>query len=1379
MKRYWKRLLILTCAPVLVWLAVHAQSGSGSAPFTFTPFIRAVDFLNVIPNVTLLARKSDNSYVQIGYRSDSPFSLFSAMDALDDLLSGGFDAFINSPAGPSNVGRASQPVAGGKFSASGFPGVALVGASGVKVYLGSSSLLFTGSTDYALGGRGLQVVSADFNGDSAPDLALIYAPGDSRRIAVLINQGGGTFNPPVDYVVGTNPAGLATLDLNHDGRNDLVVVGDSSIYVMFGNANGTFQNPVTYAAGVGALSVTLADVNGDRFPDIAATAADSSVTILLNNGNGTFRSGSTFQTGGSPTYIAAGDFNNDGRMDLATANQADGTVSVFLGLGDGSFLFSANYYATVKLGALIVTDYDRDGNLDIINGYGDARMIGAGDDTVNIDIMQGNGDGSFRALFGVPAATASAGTALTIGDFNGDGIPDSIIGDFFGSGGQNLYYFAGRANGVFQMPTTISLGTGQVQVRNATAGDFNGDGRLDLAVTEGAVAILLNNGQGFGPPTTFSSGGSGADGIVAADLNGDGKLDLAIANAGSGNTAVFFGGGNGAFQLQQTYTTPANSSKIIAVDVNGDLKLDLIVTATGSTLTTTPGAVYVLLNNGNGTFQAPINFNAGTYPTQTAAGDVNGDGKMDLIVGALDASNNGQINVLLGAGNGGFQAPTVLATDATPVSVGVGDFDADGKLDIIAAQCCGTPNLLFFGGKGDGTFAPAVRFNGGQAQVQVQVADLNRDGRPDVVIAANPAIIRTMMNTSPPAAAACGYILSTPVATAAATGSSLQVTVQTSGSCPWAISGLPSWITVTGAPSGVGSTTVTFAIAANLGVARTGTVLIAGLPYTVTQPALSDCVYTLSPGGEGFPAAGGTQTINIATLPSCSWSVVGAPNWISFPSPPNGTGSGTLVYKAAGNTGVARTDGMLIGGSVFNLEQASASNAGISNQGSLTHLASAGTWKMTMNYINTNTIAAKARFSFFDDNGNPLPLPLTFPQVPSTALPLLATVLERNIDPGAQLIVESTGPDSLPTAVGSVQLLGNTGVTGFGIFSDPALKWEALVPLETRSSASYLLAFDNTAPVATGVALANQTGLPVDITALIRDDAGNQVEAQTIPLPAHGHASFLLNQRFVSSAGKRGTAEFDTPTAGQISVLGLRANGSALTTLPVIANVGLTGGTITQSTFNGGFATTFTLVNTGDVPAPTALNFFDDNGSTLGVPVFFPQTGTSTTASSISRTLAPHSMLIVETRGSDALPAVSGAATVTTNYAVSGFAIFRWIPFGQEASVPLETRSATRYLLPFDNTAGLVTGVAVANGGGSPATMTISIRNEGGALLETSSIDLATQGHRSFLLTDLFQVTKNRRGTVEFGVPAGRGLSVVGLRAKSDGTLTTVPVLAP
>ncbi|MEQ1884250.1 MAG: FG-GAP-like repeat-containing protein [Bryobacteraceae bacterium] len=1378
MKRYWKRLLLLTCAPVLLWLVVHAQSSPGSAPFTFTPYIRGIDPLNVIPNVVLLARKGDNSYMQIGYRSDAPFALFSSVGTLNELLSGGFEPFINGPAGPASVGRASQPVSGGKFTASGTPGVALVGNGGVTVYMGSSNLLFTESTNYSVGDRGIQVLSSDFTGDNAADLAMIYQQGASRRVAVLTNQGGGTFNPPVNYIVGTNPAGLATYDLNGDSRGDLIVAGDDSISVLFGNGNGTFQNPVTYAGGAGGRSVTAADVNGDGFPDLAEVSNDQSVTILLNNGNGVFRPGSSFQTGAGPVYIAAGDFNNDTRMDLATANQSDGTISVFLGLGNGTFLLATNYNVSIKAASLVLTDYDRDGNLDILNGYGDARMIGAGDDNVNIDILSGNGDGSFRGLFSASATTGTAGTFSTIADFNGDGIPDSVLGDFFGTGGKNLYYFAGRANGVFSAPTPISMGAGQIQVKAGTSGDFDGDGRPDLAVTTGVVNILINNGSGFNAPATFSSGGVGANAIASADLNGDGALDLAVVNTGSGNTAIFLGGGNGTFQLQQTYNTGANPSRIATADVNGDQRPDLLVTVPGNNQTFVPGSVYVLVNSGNGTFQTPTSFLAGVYPVQTAAGDVTGDGRTDLIVTTLDGSFKGRVAVLRGNGNGTFQTASLFDTPSTPVGVAVSDFNADGRTDIVVPQCCDTNNLAFFAGNGDGTFASAVDVIGGQAQVQLQTADLNRDGRQDLVILANPAILRTMLNTSPAVVTTCSYQVNPPVAIAPAAGGTLTVSVQTTGSCPWATTGLPSWVTISGSGAANGSGTVTLVVARNTSAARSATMLIAGTAYTITQYAPNDCVYEITPGAQAFPPAGGTQTITILTSPTCSWSVLGAPPWISFPDVTAGIGSGVITYKAGVNTGAARTAGMFLAGNVFTLEQAAGNTVGMSNQGSLTHLTSAGTWKMTMNYVNTSTAAAKARFSFYDDNGEPLSIPLNFPQLTVTAPAIHATMLDRTIDPGAQLILESTGPDSQPTAIGSAQLLGTPGVAGFGIFSNPALKWEALVPLETRSTSSYLLAFDNTSNLATGLAVANQTASPVTVTVLIRDDAGNSIDVQQILLPARGHSSFMLNQRYASTAGRRGTVQFDTAASGAISVLGLRANGPALTTLPVLANVSSGGGTIAHSTFNGGFATTFTLVNTSDVAAPTGLNFFDDNGNALGVPVFFPQTGTSTTASTISRTLAPHSMLVVETRGSDALPAVAGGATVSTTGAVSGFAIFRWTTFGQEASVPMETRIGPSFLLPFDNTGALVTGVGITDGGGAPATVSITIRSDTGSLIQTGSIDLPAQGHRSFLLADVFPGTKSRRGTVEFGVPLGRGVGIIGLRAKSDGTLTTVPVLA-
>ena len=138
---------------------------------------------------------------------------------------------------------------------------------------------------------------------------------------------------------------------------------------------------------------------------------------------------------------------------------------------------------------------------------------------------------------------------------------------------------------------------------------------------------------------------------------------------------------------------------------------------------------------------------------------------------------------------------------------------------------------------------------------------------------------------------------------------------------------------------------------------------------------------------------------------------------------------------------------------------------------------------------------------------------------------------------------------------------------------------------------------------------------------------------------------------------------------------------------------------------------------------------------------------------------------------------IAGSATLTSKGNISGFEIFRWTTFGQEASVPLETRSPGSYVLVFDDTNATTTGVAIANGAAAPVNVTVNIRSDAGALLKTLQVALPAQGHKSFLLPDLDATTNGVRGSAEFVVPLGGKISVIGLRARADGTLTTIPLL--
>jgi hypothetical protein len=260
-------------------------------------------------------------------------------------------------------------------------------------------------------------------------------------------------------------------------------------------------------------------------------------------------------------------------------------------------------------------------------------------------------------------------------------------------------------------------------------GDFNGDGILDLVTSnaDSTVSVLLGNGDGtLQPPINTVIGAYGS--LVVGDFNGDRHLDIALVGYDSGMVTVLLGNGDGTFQVGQSYSVGMYPHSAVARDFNGDGIPDLVV-PNDADLQGLGGGVNIMLGNGDGTFQAPQKFVNYSSPGSVAVGDFNGDGLSDLAV------IYGGVDIFLGNGDGTFQLPTSYAAGTQPEFVAVADFNGDGIPDLAVADIFFQENAVrILLGKGDGTFQAAQAFAAGASPSSLAVGDFNGDKLPDLAV---------------------------------------------------------------------------------------------------------------------------------------------------------------------------------------------------------------------------------------------------------------------------------------------------------------------------------------------------------------------------------------------------------------------------------------------------------------------------------------------------------------------------------------------------------------------------------------------------------------------------------------------------------------------
>ncbi len=618
----------------------------------------------------------------------------------------------------------------------------------------------------------------DINRDGRLDVA-------SSGAGLLFGNGDGTFSAGAEPVAGSTREESLT-DLDRDGRLDLILLGTSTLDVQLGNGVGGFGTAVSYALPTPGRDFHVDDWNRDGKPDVAV-ATQAGIVLFTGSASGTLTQAATIEPSRAFADVTSGDFNRDGWPDLAGRDEygagapADaGGASIYLANGAGGFGSRTTLPAFDRLGSEVASwDVNRDGSPDIVaTGQGDWTDISYSSHATyaSATVWLGNGTGAFRRDSDYFVGLRVNAARISFGDADGDGQPDILgsnddwitdttsvhyvsclrgamppfTGQFAGHveypassgpvalavadwnrdgrtdvaavGGIGVDILLGNGSGGLAQTSTIEVGNGVVA---ADAADLDRDGDMDLVAiaNDGSCSLVINDGQGQFSTIPIHVGSDVSD-MALGDLNHDGIPDLVVCDIAAGSIVVKLGTGAPGFGDPVEYF-PANGGYHVALgDVNRDGWLDVVVDDPWL------GNVAIFLNDGRGRLFESAYVAIGVGARDLLLADVNRDGRLDIV--ATRGSGQGVLTILLANGMGGFGAPKDFALYNDLRGISLGDVDADGIQDLLVATEAG---LLVLRGDGSGNFQYYDSHNTGIPAWSVAQADLDRDGRPDLITA--------------------------------------------------------------------------------------------------------------------------------------------------------------------------------------------------------------------------------------------------------------------------------------------------------------------------------------------------------------------------------------------------------------------------------------------------------------------------------------------------------------------------------------------------------------------------------------------------------------------------------------------------------------------